>query len=97
MKRIQDRELFSEQNYLKETQEENKALREAMGLGDVKIMAGVAAWLGWQGALGTLLAGSVLGTLVSLPLIWKGNIHRKSAVPFGPFLSAGALGAFFFL
>lgn len=71
--------------------------REALGLGDVKLMAGTAAWLGWKGAWVTLLAGSVLGTIISLTLIFSGKITRKSSVPFGPFLSIGALGAFFFL
>jgi len=73
------------------------AKREALGLGDVKMMAGVGVWLGWNGALAALIAGSVLGTFVSLPMLLSKKAGWKTEVPFGPFLSIGALGAFFFL
>ncbi|OGR83704.1 MAG: hypothetical protein A2901_07215 [Elusimicrobia bacterium RIFCSPLOWO2_01_FULL_54_10] len=71
--------------------------QEALGMGDVKMMAGVAAWLGWKGALVTLMTGSVLGTLAALPFMFKGQMNRSSPVPFGPFLALGALSAFFFV
>jgi prepilin signal peptidase PulO-like enzyme (type II secretory pathway) len=38
-----------------------------------------------------------LGTIFFLTLIGMGKMTRKSPVPFGPFLSIGALSAFFFL
>ncbi len=66
-----------------------KAFRkEAMGGGDIKMMAMVGAFVGWQGVLLTIFAGSFLGTLVFLPL----RFARKSPplVPFGVFLAAGA-------
>ncbi|MFM8394285.1 MAG: prepilin peptidase, partial [Acidobacteriota bacterium] len=42
--------------------------REGMGLGDIKLMAGIGAFLGWQGALGTILLGSISGSIVGLLL-----------------------------
>lgn len=60
---------------------------EAMGGGDVKMMAMVGAFLGWQGVLLTVFLGAFLGTLIFLPLSLVG---RKKLVPFGVFLAAGA-------
>lgn len=60
---------------------------EAMGGGDVKMMAMVGAFLGWQGVLLTVFLGAFLGTLIFLPLSLVG---RRKLVPFGVFLSAGA-------
>lgn len=60
---------------------------EAMGGGDIKMMAMVGAFLGWQGVLLTIFLGALLGTIIFLPLSLLG---RKKLVPFGVFLSAGA-------
>lgn len=62
--------------------------QEAMGGGDVKMMAMVGAFTGWQGVLLTVFLGSLVGTLVFVPLSFFG---RKRQVPFGVFLSLGAL------
>lgn len=65
-----------------------KAFRkEAMGGGDIKMMAMVGAFVGWQGVLLTIFAGSLLGTLVFLPLRLFG---KNVLVPFGVFLAAAA-------
>lgn len=60
---------------------------EAMGGGDIKMMAMVGAFVGWQGVLLTVFVGALLGTLVFVPLSFLG---RKRLVPFGVFLSVGA-------
>jgi leader peptidase (prepilin peptidase)/N-methyltransferase len=65
-----------------------KALgKDAMGGGDIKMMAMVGAFLGWQGVLLTLFLGALLGTLIFLPLKLAG---RERLVPFGIFLAIGA-------
>ncbi|HET6341501.1 MAG TPA: prepilin peptidase [Gemmatimonadota bacterium] len=66
--------------------------REAMGGGDIKLMAMLGAFLGWQGALLTIFLGALLGTLVFLPIAWRSD----RLVPFGVFLALGALAAFYF-
>ncbi len=67
--------------------------REGMGLGDVKMIAMVGAFLGLQGALITLILGSLAGGLGGLLFILA---TRKNAstyqLPFGAFLGAAALG-----
>ena len=61
---------------------------DAMGGGDIKMMAMVGAFLGWQGVLLTIFLGAVLGTVIFLPLTLFG---RRALVPFGIFLALGAL------
>lgn len=65
--------------------------KEAMGGGDVKLMGGVGALIGWEGVITTVVLASALGLVYSIFLmIYKGK-KRGDAIPFGPFLSAGAL------
>lgn len=61
--------------------------QEAMGGGDVKMMAMVGTFLGWKGVFLTIFLGALAGTIVFLPLTLLG---RKQLVPFGIFLAAGA-------
>jgi leader peptidase (prepilin peptidase)/N-methyltransferase len=68
--------------------------KEAMGLGDVKFLAMVGAFLGPLGALFTLFAGSLWGTLM-VPILNKKHKER-SVLPFGPYLSLGALTFLYF-
>ena len=49
-------------------------------------------WLAtWQGAISTIVLGSLFGTVYAVFLMVSGRAGRKDAIPFGPFLSAGAL------
>jgi len=61
--------------------------REAMGLGDVTLMAMVGAWLGWQAAVLTFFLGVFLG--VAVATLWHAAA-RDQEMPFGPCLAAGA-------
>jgi leader peptidase (prepilin peptidase)/N-methyltransferase len=62
--------------------------KEAMGFGDVKFMAAIGAFLGWQGALLTFFLGCLTGAVGGL---LHRMITRDTYVPFGPFLAAGAV------
>jgi leader peptidase (prepilin peptidase) / N-methyltransferase len=64
---------------------------DAMGGGDIKMMAMVGAFVGWQGVLLTIFLGALAGTLVFVPLLFMG---RKKLVPFGVFLAIGAAIAY---
>ncbi len=66
--------------------------QEAMGGGDIKMMAMVGAFVGWQGVLLTVFLGAFAASLVYLPLALTG---RKKDVPFGVFLSMGAALSYF--
>jgi leader peptidase (prepilin peptidase) / N-methyltransferase len=72
--------------------------REGLGLGDVKMVAMIGAFLGLQGAIFTIMAGSILGSVVGLAFIL---VARKNAatyeLPYGSFLGlAGLAVAFWF-
>lgn len=71
--------------------------KEAMGGGDVKLMAGIGAFIGWQGVITTIVIGSFFGLVYAVFLmIFKGK-KGGDAIPFGPFLSLAALVNFFYL
>jgi leader peptidase (prepilin peptidase)/N-methyltransferase len=70
--------------------------KETMGMGDIKLMAMIGAFLGIEKACLALFFGSVVGSLIGVLLILKGNAQWKSKIPFGPYLAIGALLALFF-
>jgi len=70
--------------------------REGMGLGDVKMMAAIGAFLGLKRTLMTVLAGSLLGSVIGICLIALTKKGRDYELPFGTFLGAGALLVLFF-
>ncbi|MGO9318874.1 MAG: prepilin peptidase [Terracidiphilus sp.] len=71
--------------------------REGFGLGDAKLMAMLAAWLGLPGALLSFVLGVVLGSLVALVLRLIPSAHRDSEswalskFPLGTFLCIGGI------
>lgn len=68
---------------------------EGLGLGDVKMLALVGAFLGWQGVLVTLFLGASSGAAFGLALMAAGRGGMRSKIPFGVFLAFGALVALF--
>ena len=62
-----------------------------MGLGDVKMLAMVGGFMGWEASLFTLVVGSLFGTVigVAVMIVRRGRLDME--IPFGPFLAAGAL------
>lgn len=70
--------------------------KEGMGGGDIKLLAMIGALIGWQGVFFTIFTSSALGTLVGLATMLLTRSNLKLAIPFGPFLSAGAIIYIFF-
>jgi leader peptidase (prepilin peptidase)/N-methyltransferase len=64
---------------------------EGLGMGDVKMLAMIGAFLGWQLMLLTLVLASFAGSLLGLALIASGRGGMKLKLPFGTFLAVGAL------
>ncbi len=64
--------------------------REGMGFGDVKLLAAIGAFLGWQAVLFTVFVSSVVGSVVGLSLVALRGSGMRLEVPFGPFLALGA-------
>jgi leader peptidase (prepilin peptidase)/N-methyltransferase len=69
-----------------------------MGFGDVKlagVLGGVLGYLSWSTLVVGAFAGFLLGAVGGVALMAAGRAGRKTAVPFGPFMIAGALLAIF--
>jgi leader peptidase (prepilin peptidase)/N-methyltransferase len=72
--------------------------KDAMGFGDVKLLAGYGALMGVTGAVETLLVAALLGIVVMVPygvLAAKKSAQNKNSedagqIPFGPFLAIAA-------
>jgi leader peptidase (prepilin peptidase)/N-methyltransferase len=69
---------------------------EAMGGGDVKLMGMVGSFIGWKGALLTIMLGALAGSVVGVLLIVLKKHKMEKIIPFGPFLAAGALASVFY-
>ena len=67
--------------------------KEAMGFGDVKLLAMIGAFLGWRAALLSLFVGCLFGAVVGGALALRKGLGLR--IPFGPYLAAGALVALF--
>ena len=67
--------------------------QEGMGGGDVKMLAMIGAFLGWELTLVTLVLSSVLGSVTGVAVLASGRGDMKYALPYGTFLALGALVA----
>jgi leader peptidase (prepilin peptidase)/N-methyltransferase len=65
--------------------------REAMGLGDVKFMGAIGAFLGWPAVLFSLMVSSMIGSLVGLALIVMRKREWSSRLPYGPYIALAAV------
>lgn len=70
--------------------------REGMGGGDVKLLAMIGAFLGWKAVILTILLSSLIGSISGIIIMVLKGKDFKYAIPFGPFLSLGAVIALFF-
>ncbi len=68
---------------------------EGLGLGDVKMLAMIGAFLGWRGVVVSLFVGALAGALFGLSLVAAGRGAMRSKIPFGAFLALGGLVALF--
>ena len=77
--------------HMEAVSEEIVVPREAMGLGDVKFMAAIGAFLGWRSVIITLMLSSVVGSMVGLGAIALGKRAWSTRLPYGPYIAIGAV------
>lgn len=65
--------------------------REAMGFGDVKFMGAIGAFIGWQGAMFSLMVSSMIGAAVGVILILMRRREWSSRMPYGPYIAVAAV------
>ncbi|SDL45168.1 type 4 prepilin peptidase 1 Aspartic peptidase. MEROPS family A24A [Geoalkalibacter ferrihydriticus] len=65
--------------------------KEGMGGGDIKLLAMIGAFLGWQAVFPIIFISSLAGTAVGIPVMIRQKADTRLALPFGPFLAFGAL------
>lgn len=65
--------------------------REAMGFGDVKFMAAIGAFLGWQAAIFALMFSAMIGTIVSVGAIVIRRVEWSSRIPYGPYIAVATV------
>jgi leader peptidase (prepilin peptidase)/N-methyltransferase len=69
--------------------------KQAMGGGDVKLLGMIGVFIGWKGVLFTLFTASVIGSVVGITWLVITHKNSQSPIPFGPFLSIGAIAYLF--
>jgi leader peptidase (prepilin peptidase)/N-methyltransferase len=67
--------------------------REGLGLGDVKLVGMIAAFLGFWPAVLALFVGVVMGSVYALTLLVRGRATATTRLPLGSFISIGGLVA----
>lgn len=70
--------------------------KDGMGGGDIKLLAMMGTMVGWKGILFIIFVSSAVGTLVGITVMLIQGKNMKFAIPFGPFLSLGAITYVFF-
>jgi len=61
-----------------------------MGMGDVKLMAAIGAFLGWQAVIFSLMVSSLIGSLVGCGLIAARRRQWSDRLPYGPYIALAA-------
>lgn len=65
--------------------------KDAMGLGDVKLLGAIGAFMGWRAVVFTIVVSSFAGSIVGIILIAIGDRKWQSKIPYGPYIALAAI------
>jgi len=65
--------------------------KEAMGMGDIKLLAAMGAFLGWQAVLFIIAFASIVGAVYGILQLLRKQTRWGMAIPFGPFLAIAGI------
>ena len=65
--------------------------KDAMGMGDVNLLGGLGALLGWQAVLFIIMVSALIGSCVGIALIFSRCKQWRSRIPYGPYLALAAV------
>ena len=69
--------------------------KEGMGQGDMKLLAALGAWFGWQALPAIVLLASAAGVAAGIAMLLAGRTRRGQPLPFGPYLAAAGIAMLF--
>jgi leader peptidase (prepilin peptidase)/N-methyltransferase len=69
--------------------------RGGMGMGDVKLMAMIGAFMGWKAVFFVLFGASLLGSIGGILYLYITKQDRRTPIPFGPSMAVAALVLYF--
>lgn len=72
------------------------AKRAGMGGGDIKLLAMIGAFLGWQSLPFVVFSSALLGSVIGIAAMVKQKKGGKTVIPYGPFLAVGSYLYLFF-
>ncbi len=70
--------------------------KEGMGMGDVKLLAMIGAFLGWRSIIFIIIASSFLGSIIGATYLMFSKEDSSKQIPFGPFISIATILYIFF-
>ena len=65
--------------------------KKGMGIGDVKLIGVIGVFIGWKYALISIFIGALIGSVYGVYMILTNKMNRETRIPFGPFISTGAV------